>query len=347
VGAVSAQDGTRYWETRVAAPPAGAPMTDAKSGRTLLFNRMGTLFDLSPDTFKKSGVQNAAGSPADFKESFSGAVGATALDGGGAAISATTVGPRALVATETNKLRWLPLPDPLGAPAISFQGGLLAPGRMGQVLLLDPAAGTSLVQPFQPRLERGAEFRWTAPVLLNEREVLLSDGQSKLYRLTTVAKPEPHLAAVAEAKLPGPITAPLAVAGKTAFAVNGSGELVSFAVGEPGTNTLTGGKSWPLSPGAAWGPYAAGSQVLVATTDGRLLCVNDQQEQLWQVELKHGPLSGTPLMSADAVLLTTKSGRLCRLALASGEELGVVDVGEPIAAGPVALQALAAGHMQA
>lgn len=336
VGAMSANDGSRYWETRVAAPPAGAPMTDAKSGRMLLFNRGGALFELAPDVLAKNGVRNAAASPADFKESFSGAVGATPLAGGGAVISSTTIGPRALVATQADKLHWLPLPDPLGAPAIGFQGGVLAPGRLGQVLLLDAESGMSLVQPFQPRLERGAEFRWTEPVVLNEREVLLSDGQSKLYRIGTVAKPEPHLAALAEAKLQGPITAPLAVAGKTAFAVDGQGELIGFAVGDAGTNSLSAGKSWPLSPAVAWGPYAAGSQVLVATTDGRLLCISERQEMRWQVELKHGPLSGTPLAVDDALLLTTKSGQVCRLKLASGEETGAIDVGEPIAAGPVA-----------
>lgn len=337
VGAMNANDGSRYWETRVAAPPAGAPMTDAKSGRTLLFNRVGALFDLSPEALAKNGVQNAAASPADFKESFSGAFSTTSLAGGGAAISSTTVGPRALVATPADKLQWLSLPDPLGAPAIGFQGGLLAPGRLGQVLLLDPLTGTSLVQPFQPRLERGAAFRWTEPALLNDREVLISDGQAKLYRIGTVAKPEPHLAALAEANLEGPITAPLAVVGKTAFAVDGKGQLVAFAVGEPGTNLLSAGKSWPLSPAVAWGPCSAGSQVLVATTDGRLACVSESQELVWQVELKHGPLAGKPLAGDNTVLLTTKSGQVCRLNLASGEETGAVDVGEPIAAGPVAL----------
>jgi len=35
--------------------------------------------------------------------------------------------------------------------------------------------------------------------------------------------------------------------------------------------------------------------------------------------------------------VTTKSGRLLRLELASGEELGLIDVGEPVAAGPIAM----------
>jgi outer membrane protein assembly factor BamB len=207
---------------------------------------------------------------------------------------------------------------------------------LGQVFVLDPLTGRSLIQPFQPRLERGAEFNWSTPLVLNEREVLLADGQSKLYRLSVIDKPEPYLAAVAEAALTGPVTAPLAVAGQTAYAVNGAGELTAFALGEGPAKTLSPGGSWPLASGAAWGPYNAGPQVLVATTTGQLMCLNDKQELVWQVELKQGALSGTPLVAGDGILVSTRSGRLCRLAIASGEELAVLDLGEPVAAGPVA-----------
>lgn len=337
VAAISAQDHSRYWETRVAAPPAAAPMSNAKSGRLLFFNRVGALFDLAPDGLQESNVQNAASSPADLTESFSGAISATLLSDGGAAISSSSVGPRALIAEGSNQLQWLALPDRLGAPAVAFQGGLLAPGRLGQVLVLDPATGRSLVQPFQPRLERGVEFRWSTPAPINEREVLLADGQTKLYRLGIVDKPEPRLAVLAEAKLAGPVAAPLAVAGQSAFAVNGDGDLVGFSLGDATAKKLTAGEPRPLAGGVAWGPYAAGLHVLVASANGQLLCLNDQQDLLWQVELNCGPLSGTPLEAGDDVLVTTKSGRLCRLAWASGEELGMIDVGEPVAAGPVAL----------
>jgi outer membrane protein assembly factor BamB len=336
IAAVSAQDGSRYWETRVAAPPAGAPVTDAASGRLRLFNRVGAIFDLAPESLAKNGVQNAQGSPADLTEPFSSMSGATILADGLAAISSAESGPRAWVAPESGNPRWLPLPEALGAPAIAFHGGLLAPGRLGQVLVIDPVSGKSLLQPFQPRLERGTEFRWSTPLLINEREVLLADGQSKLYRLAIANKPEPRLAEVAEARLAGPITAPLAKVGATVYAASGDDELVAFALGG-GANTLAAGKSWPLASGAAWGPYTAGDYVLVASRAGQLLCLDARQQLVWQTDFKRGSLSGTPLAVDDAVLVTTKSGLLCRLAIATGEELGMADVGEPIAAGPIAL----------
>ncbi|MGH7136282.1 MAG: PQQ-binding-like beta-propeller repeat protein, partial [Pirellulales bacterium] len=337
VAAVGADDGTRYWETRLAAPPAGAPLSDTGSGRMLLFNRVGAFFALSPADVEQGGVQNARQSPGDLRESFSGAVTASLLDDGGAAISSAAVGPRALVADKSGAQHWVALPDALGAPAVAFHGGLLAPGRLGQVSVVDATTGKNVMQPFQPRLGRKAEYHWSTPLVIGPSEVLLADGDTKLYRLAVAEKPEPHLAALAEANLAGPVIAPLAVAVQTAYAVSGANEIVAFALGKAGNQTLTPGKSWPLPAPAAWGPYTAGTHVLVSTLAGQLLALNEGQKLVWQMELKHGPLSGTPLVVGDSLVLQTKSGRLCKLALASGEEQGLVDIGEPLAAGPIAL----------
>ncbi|HET6883886.1 MAG TPA: PQQ-binding-like beta-propeller repeat protein [Pirellulales bacterium] len=336
VSAVNAADSGRYWETRVAAPPAGAPLGDAKSGGMLLFNRVGALFAISPQEVSQTGVKNAQAAPGDLSDAFTGPVSATSLADGGAAVSSAAVGSRAWVANGTGGQHWVTLPDRLAAPAVAFHGGLLAPGRQGQVTVIDPATGRNLLQPFQPRVGRGAEYRWSTPLVVGD-EALLADGESKIYRLAVSDKPEAHLAAIAEAELTGPIIAPLAVAGNTLYAVNGRNELVAFGLGEANTRSLSPGKSWTLAAPVAWGPYSAGSHVLVSTLAGQLLCLNDKQELVWQADVQHGPLSGTPLLAADSVLIPTKTGRLCKLALASGEEQGVVDLGEPLAAGPFAL----------
>lgn len=337
VAAVSAEDGTRYWETTVSAPPAGAPLSDAASGRMLLFNRAGALFAMPADDLFKGGVQNSVAAASELGAALSGPVAASLLADGGVAVSSASVGAKALVAGKTGPRRWLPLPDVLGAPAVAFHGGLLAPGKLGQVRVVDPATGADLVQPFQPRLGRGPEYRWSTPLVMSNDELLLADGDTRLYRLGVAAKPEPHLTPVAEAELKGPLAAPLAVAGATVYAVNGANELVAFSLGQGGAKTLAAGKSWPLAAPVVWGPYTAGPHVLLATLDDHLLACGDAQNTLWQVEWKHGPLSGTPLLVGDALLLPTKSGQLCKLAAASGDVQGVVELGEPLAAGPVAL----------
>lgn len=119
---------------------------------------------------------------------------------------------------------------------------------------------------------------------------------------------------------------------KTVYAVNGSGELVAFEL----PNLITG-KSWPLTTSIAWGPFAAGKQVLVATIGGELLAFDDQQALVWQVPWQHGHLAGMPLATDDGLLLSTMTGQIYRLAADSGNELASVDLGEPLATGPVAL----------
>lgn len=333
VGALNTQDGDRFWETRLAAPPAGAPVKDARSGRVRLFNRLGGLFDMPSDSFEGRRVENAAALPDEPASAFPEPTNMTVLSSGGLALSSASQDKRALIASNdaSPALRWMPLPDPLGAPAIGFEGGLLLPGQLGQVFVLDPATGRHVVRPFQPRLVPGEEPRWTMPVPLGEHEVLLADGHSRLYRLGVGQKPEPHLVTLAEAGLPGPVVVPPAALAKTVYAVNGSAELMAFEL-----PNLIVGKSWPLSTGLAWGPFAAGERVLVATVGGELLAFDDQQTLVWQVPWQHGHLAGAPLATDDGLLLSTMTGQIYRLDAASGNELASVDVGEPLAAGPVA-----------
>jgi hypothetical protein len=347
VGALNAQDGSRYWETRLAAPPAGAPVKDARSGRVRLFNRMGGLFEMSADSFEGRRVANAAAWPDEPVPAFPEPAAMTGLASGGLALSAVSADKRALIAggdaendadnADANgdrppMLHWMPLPDPLIAPAMGFEGGLLLPGQLGQVFVLDPATGQHVLRPFQPRLVPGEQPRWTMPVRLGDHEVLLADGHRRLYRLGVGQKPEPHLVMLAEAALPGPVSAPPAALEKTVYAVNGSEELVAF-----GLPNLVAGKSWPLAAGRAWGPFAVGQHVLVATHGGELLAFDDQQTLAWQVDWKHGALAGAPLATDKGLLLSTMAGRLYRIAADSGDELATVDVGEPLATGPVAL----------
>lgn len=334
VGALNGQDGDRFWETRLAAPPAGAPVNDARSGRIKMFNRMGGLFDMAADSFDGHRVENVAALPQEPAATFPEPASMTGFASGGLAVSAASQDKRALIASDDAPpaLRWMPLPDPLAAPAIGFEGGLLLPGQFGQVFVLDPATGRHVVRPFQPRLVPGEEPRWTMPVRLGEHEVLLSDGRSRLYRLGIGQKPEPHLVTLAEAALAGPVSASPAALEKTVYAVNGSGELVAFEL-----PNLIVGKSWPLATGLAWGPFAAGQHVLVGTIGGELLAFDDQQTLVWQIPWKHGPLAGEPLATDDGLLLSTMTGQVYRLAAESGNELASVDLGEPLATGPVAL----------
>jgi hypothetical protein len=85
------------------------------------------------------------------------------------------------------------LPDTLAAAPLAFRGGLLVPLQHGQLAVINPATGEALLQPFQPRLEVGTTFAWNAPARAGEN-VIVSDGELKLYQLTVADSPQPNLA---------------------------------------------------------------------------------------------------------------------------------------------------------
>jgi hypothetical protein len=199
------------------------------------------------------------------------------------------------------------------------------------VFVLDPATGRQMIAPFQPRLQSTETIAWSNPVRLGEQELLLADGRSSLYRLGIVDKPQPNLTALATAELPGPVTSPIVALAKTAYAMDGQGQLRSY-----GLPDLKPGPVTPLG-GAQWGPAQAGERALVLTLGGELACFDDQRQMLWKVAWPHGPLAGVPLAAKDGYLLAAVSGTVFRVAADSGQELGKCDVGEPLDAGPVAV----------
>ncbi|HUY36521.1 MAG TPA: PQQ-binding-like beta-propeller repeat protein [Pirellulales bacterium] len=342
VAAVKAGDGARIWETSLAAPMAGATLPDA-AGHFTLLNAAGSLFDVASEGLSGRGGLKAVDSSGDLSGSFSAGARAVTLEEDALLLVGGTGEARARIAEKSSagRLRWLALPDPLGSTPIAFAGGLLVPGRLGQVFVIDPQDGHHLIGPFQPRLPAGVEYVWSDPVKLSEKEVLLADGRGKLYRVGIAQQATPHLVKLAEADLAGPVTSPIVVLGETALAVDGTGELRSFAVSD-----LASGPSWPLEGGAAWGPFVVAGRVLVATQGGELLCIDDARKEVWRVPLPYGALVGTPLSDDGGYLLAAMGGVVYRIGAENGAELAQVDIGEPLAAGPVALgrRLLLSGH---
>jgi hypothetical protein len=129
---------------------------------------------------------------------------------------------------------------------------------------------------------------------------------------------------------PRPITTPLVVLGDTALAVAGDARLIRFHI--PALDSA--GESDLPSP-AEWGPYQAGDSALIATVDQKLLSLNAAGETRWQVPLEQGQLAGPPLVLPDSVVLAYRKGIIERRSLADGNPLGILNVEQPLATGPV------------
>jgi outer membrane protein assembly factor BamB len=349
VSALSAED-KPCWETGLANPLAGEPLVDAKTGQVTAVTAAGTCFQLGAAALKDGAMIDqpaAALPPAEVRRPVSDVV---ALEGGLLALAASDArqiavfrGPGVLArakdsgptaAADPSKtpdpfIR-LTLPDPLACRPVSFAGGLLAPTKGGQVLLLDPVSGANRAEPFQPRLESGVSLAWREPAVLGPDDFALTDGRTNLYRVTVKTQPKPYLAVADTAKTPEPVVAPLAAVRGVVYAADVH-TLTAYEL-----PTLSRGKQWPLSGRPVWGPRRIGQHVLLATDDDQLYCLTADQKLLWRVTMAHGPLAGTPAESGGRYVLASMAGTVWTIDAESGKEVSADELGRPLGCGPVA-----------
>lgn len=330
VAAIRMSDGQRIWETEIAVPLAAAPLASGENLVALSSN--GALFDMPASDASLPQVVDQPAQRVNLSSSLEPQHALIELDGNMAAAAEGLGKNRVLLINAqdaTARPRLLTLPDKLGGPLASVAGGLLVPGQVGQVFLLDASTGRGQVEPFQPALKVGREYQWSvAPSA--ESEVVLSDGREKLYRVGIVAEPTPHLAALNEAELPSPLAAPLAPLAEAVAVVDERQRLQMFSLPalQPAGESL-------IEADVTWGPYRAGDVILLATADERLRCFGPRAEPLWQVELSHGALQGAPSAAEGQAVLATNEGIVYRVALADGAEQNQLDIQRPLATGLV------------
>jgi outer membrane protein assembly factor BamB len=341
VSAVAMPESEQQWETQLAVPLAGEPVV-AGGDKVIAVTSAGAVFRVDVG---KSGskVIDEPGAPADASKLKKPLRCALQLSGGLLALAAEAGTDQIGILdpqSQPLRLRWFKTPNALACAPVAAAGGLLIPGKIGQVYLLDPD-GKPLAEPFQPRLEAGVELNWRTPAAVGDKEAVLADGATKLYRLAVADQPKPHLVALAEATVAEPIVSPVAVVAETAYAVDGAGVLAAFELPK-----LTRAKQLTLSGRCVLGPIAVGGRVLLTTDDEKLLCMGAKGERLWQVALPYGPLAGTPLALGGHYLLASQSGVIWRIDAGSGKELGKVDLGLPLGTGVALLgdQLLVGGH---
>ena len=323
------------WQVRVGAPWPAEPLLAGVAGRLTAVTALGAVFDLDvrglagPSVADQPLLALARGEllrPIGSVVAMGG--GMFAMVPGGASNQIVLFDPR-----EPRRFRWFLLPESvLACPPIALAGGLLAPCASGRIFLLDPHSTHDLAEPFAPELAGSAPWRWQRPAAVSRDEAVISDGDRRLYRLRVAAQSgtKPRLVARGEAVSPPALASPPAVAGSTVYAVDVAGTLRSFVL-----PSLEEGKSFELGGGRVWGPQGFGRRVLLATAEGRLLCLGDRQNLLWQIELRHGPLAGPPWDAGRQFVLASTHGVVWRVDAANGEELSKIDSGCPLATGVV------------
>lgn len=352
VSAVDVEKSEPYWVTQLASPLACEPirMSDDKNkdavGTLLAVTASGGVFQIDANQTTTSIVSEPFVSSDAYH--IPQPLGRLAeLPGQRLAMSSRTDGDQIGVFDAKATLpviQWLRLPDKrakLACSAVGFCGGLLAPCKNGQVFLLDPQSGDSLAEPFQPRLEPGEAVAWTTPTAIDDKQVVLSDGRAKIYRLGIEDQPKPHLTSLAEAAVSTPITLPPAVFADTVLASDTSGSFIVFKL-----PSLAVAKEQAIGGRCIWGPARIGENLLLATDADQLLCFDAKGAKRWQIHMEFGPLTGAPLRFGNHLLLASRSGIVWLADTDNGKTLGNVDVGSPLGAGPVVFgqKLLVGGH---
>ncbi|MBN1854076.1 MAG: PQQ-binding-like beta-propeller repeat protein, partial [Pirellulales bacterium] len=129
--------------------------------------------------------------------------------------------------------------------------------------------------------------------------------------------------------LPTKIVTPTVLLGENVFVGTENNQLHGFSLPD-----LKGKQELDLGGPIAWGPYVAGTVALIATEPGMIFCIDKAGSLLWRQELNAHPV-GQPLSGDGFVVLSLPQGTLVQLALSDGKEQGRIEVGQPLAAGPV------------
>jgi len=335
VGAMETSSGTPQWETELAVPLAGAPAVDARHRQITTVSASGDYRRFDRAALERR-VQNRQAAAATQADRFSLLTEGVDLGQGRLVIGSN--GSRRLLHVRPDKaqraLQPIELPAPQGCRPVPWGDGFVVPTTIGQVFYYDAEGGQSLCAPFQPPLTPETEHPWLTPAVYAAADrslLVLSDGVASIFLLQLTQQPQPHLSAAAEAPIgPTRLNTRLAVLGELVCAGNEQGELACF-----GLPDLAAKPAVELGSEVAWGPFALGNRLLLATHSGELICLDSQPQIAWRQPLARGLLDAPPVAVGDEVLLLWREGALSRIRLADGSETAHLLLDESIVAGPI------------
>jgi outer membrane protein assembly factor BamB len=352
VSAVRLEDGERLWEIHLAAPAATGAIVDPSGAAVSALTAAGELYRVPAADLRghqppaAALAALAADSPeVGLLQNESIAIlrlGSTALVAWRGALQALLVDPQP---GAPSALRWIELPDRPGCAPLIVRGRLLVPGLVGQVYLLDVAAGRQAAQPFQAVISGRRAFSWNdadGPPDASDGEfyddLVLGDGDKSLYRIGLRSVPVDHLAAFDKADLTDAIASPVGRVGGWAYAVDAKQRLVAFELPALTPRLVQLPSEKPQLAGRpVWGPKRVGRHVLLVTDDGWLYCLGGEGKLAWHAELADGPLAGAPLAVDGRIVLISQSGAVVSLDDDTGRAIGKIDVGQPLGPGAALL----------
>jgi outer membrane protein assembly factor BamB len=357
VAAVEWKQRTPRWQTWLGVPLAGEPLKvgfnkAANAGKLLAFTASGGMFRFPPGDVQglRAGPQaelmvesQTLAQPIRYVTAL--ADGMAALSSGSGSQQIALYDPK----ESSHRFHTMVAPSGMSSAPAGFGGGLLVPCMNGSVYLFNCQTLGELAAALPPPIEGLTNWAWQTPQIIDDKSVLLCDGDRRLFVVQVAAPPKTQsadadvgvsLKAVFQATANSAFASAVTVLRQHAYAVDAEGSVQAYSLPDLAPShrgSLAGHK-------CVWGPRRAGSLMLLATDAGRLYAF-DEEHEAWHVSLPEslpGSLPvGEPMAAAADITLSLANGTLWRIAVADGKERGRLHANSRLTTGPVE----AAGHV--
>ena len=244
-----------------------------------------------------------------------------------------------LVDLVKNKSRVLSLVKPadkIACPPIAMGSDVIVPTLTGQVARINTSSGAMQGTPFQPALQpNGKTPRWFEPVRLDADQLVIARGQvdkdlpSVIYALSG-SSPR-AIKKTGELVCETPVKSNVVLSGSQLYGVldTPDGDKLTVFTSQP----LAIVKDQALKSDLVSGPWATKAGILVATSDGKLHCYQEDLALKWSVELQAAKFACAPQVTADAkggLMLCYQNGNVIWLNPETGVLVSKVELGQPI-----------------
>ena len=220
------------------------------------------------------------------------------------------------------------------AESITVGNSILVPLDNAQLVMLDPENGRQIGTAFQPTISAGERPVWVNPVLLSDKQsVVIADQRRNLYKLSTGKQLRLLNAQPLERGIKGRIDVINDVA--VALSPGPSGDFLDFyECGEfkkIGSLNFEGRFAW--GPYAV--ANAEQSIGLALCDIEGLVAFDSQGKLLWSQPMPQTVLVGKPIFDQSDILLASTTGELIRVSASDGKLIAKTTAGEPISGTPV------------
>jgi len=219
------------------------------------------------------------------------------------------------------------------AEATTVGNAVVLPLENAQLLMLDPDTGKQIGTAFQPTISAGERPVWMNPVLLNDKQsIVIADQKRNLYKLSTGKQLRLLNNKPLERAIQGRMDVIDDVV--VGLSPGASGDFLDFYESaefkKVASLTFEGLFAW----GPYTASNDSQSIGLAFSDIEGLVAFNSQGKLLWSLPMPQTVLTGKPLLDGSDVLVASTTGNLYRISVADGKLVAQTSVGEPVSGTP-------------